>query len=115
MHIVQANRFATFITLEMHMVVVMMPRCDAGFIAKRIPDHVVCGRDVVNDALLKKCLKGPVNRNTVVLFSTLRFNILMGQCIVGSKKNIKYPLSAGRYAERAVLQYVFPLIFHLIP
>lgn len=97
------------------MVVVMMPRCDAGFVAKRIPDHVVSGRDVVDDALLKKCLKGSVNRNAVVLFSTFCFNVLAGQSIVGGKKNIKYPLSAGRYTERAVLQYVFPLISHLIP
>ena len=115
MHIVKANRFATIITLEMHMVVVMMPRCDAGFVAQRIPDHVVCGRDVVDDALLKKCLKGSVNGNAVVLFSTLCLNVLMGQGIVCGKKNIKYPLSAGRYTECTVLQYVFPLIFHLIP
>jgi hypothetical protein len=39
----------------------------------------------------------------------------MGQCIVSRKKNFKYPLSAGGYAERAVFQYVFPLLFHLIP
>jgi hypothetical protein len=39
----------------------------------------------------------------------------MGQCIVGSQKDVKYPLSAGRYTERAVLQYFFSLLFHLIP
>jgi len=98
----------------MHMVVVMMPCSDAGIIAKGIPDHVVCRRDVVNDALFKKCLKRSVNRNTVVLVSTFCFNVLMGQCIVGIQKDFKYPLSAGRYTERAVFQYVFPLLFHLI-
>jgi hypothetical protein len=97
------------------MVVVMMTCCDAGFVAKRVPDHVVCRRDVVDDALFKKCLKGSVNRNTVVLVSTFSFNVLMGQCIVGSQKDIKYPFSAGCYTERAVLQYVFSLLFHLIP
>ena len=96
------------------MVVVMMPRSDAGLVAKRITDHVVCGRDVMDDALLKKCLKGSVNRNTVELFSTFCFNVLMGQGIVCGKKNIKYPLSAGRYTECTVFQYVFSLICHLI-
>jgi hypothetical protein len=38
----------------MHMVVVVVPCGDAGIIAKRIPDHVVCRRDVVDDALFKK-------------------------------------------------------------
>lgn len=99
----------------MHMVIVMMTCCNAGFVAQRIPDHIVCRRDVVDDALFKKCLKGSVNRNTVVLVSTFCFNVLMGQCIVGSQKDVKYPLSASRYTERAVLQYVFPLFFHLIP
>lgn len=96
------------------MVVVMMTRCDTGFVAKCITDHIVCGRDVVDDALFKKCLKGSVNGNTVVLFSTFCFNVLMGQGIISSKKNIKYPLSAGRYTECAVFQYVFPLISQLI-
>lgn len=114
MHIVQANRFATVITLEMHMVVVMMTCGDAGFIAQRIPDHVVGGRDIVDDALLEKCLKGSVNRNAVVLFDTGCFYILMGQGIVGCKKNLQYPLSAGCNTERAVLQYVLPLIAHFI-
>lgn len=99
----------------MHVVVMMMPCGDAGFVAKRIPDHVVCGGDVVDDALFKKCLKCSVNRNAVVLVSTFCFNVLMGQCIVGSQKDVKYSLSAGRYTERAVLQYVFSLLFHLIP
>jgi hypothetical protein len=97
------------------MVVVMVPRGDAGFVAKRIPDHVVCRRNVVDDALFKKCLKRSVNRNAVVLVSTFCFNVLMGQCIVGSQKDVKYPLSARRYTERAVLQYFFSLLFHLIP
>ena len=96
------------------MVVVMMPRCDASFVAKCIPDHVVCGRDVVDNALLKKSLKGSVNGNTVELFSTFCFNVLVGQGIVCGKKNIKYPLSAGRYTECTVFQYVFSLICHLI-
>ena len=99
----------------MHMVIVMMPCGDAGFVAQRIPDHVVCRRDVVDDALFKKCLKCSVNRNAVVLVSTFCFNVLMGQCIIGSQKDFKYPLSAGGYTECTVLQYVFPLLFHLIP
>jgi hypothetical protein len=39
----------------------------------------------------------------------------MGQCIVGGKKDFKYPLSAGGYTECAVFQYVFPLLLHFIP
>ena len=97
------------------MVIVMMPCGDAGFVAQRIPDHVVCRRDVVDDPSFKKCLKRSVNRNTVVLVCTFCFNVLMGQCIVGGKKDVKYPLSTGRNTERAVFQYVFSLLFHLIP
>jgi len=114
-YIVKANRFTALFTPEMYMVVVMVPCCDTGFVAKRIPDHVVCGRDVVDDALFKKGLKRSINRNAVVLVSTSCFNVLMGQGIVSGQKDVKYPLSAGRYTERAVLQYVFPLLFHLIP
>ena len=69
----------------------------------------------MDDALFKKCLKRSVNGNAVVLVSTFCFNVLMGQCIVGSQKDFKYPLSAGGYTECAVFQYVFPLLFHLIP
>ena len=97
------------------MVVVMMTGCDAGFVAKRIPDHVIRRRDVVYDTLFKKCLKGSVNGNTVVLVGTFCFNVLMGQGIVCGKKDFKYPLSARRNTERTVLQYVFHLLFHLIP
>jgi hypothetical protein len=39
----------------------------------------------------------------------------MGQCIVGIQKDFKYPLSAGGYTERAVFQYIFPLLLHFIP
>lgn len=97
------------------MIVVMVPCCNADLVAKRIPDHVVCRRDVVDDAFFKKCLKRSVNGNAVVLVRAFCFNVLMGQCIVCGKKDFQYPLSAGRNTERAILQNVFPLLFHLIP
>jgi len=40
--VVQTNCFPTLVAPEMYMVVVMVPCGGAGFVAQRIPDHVVC-------------------------------------------------------------------------
>jgi seryl-tRNA(Sec) selenium transferase len=68
--------------------------------------------DGIGRAIALECAKAGAD---LVVYSAHKFLGGPTAGIVGGKKDVKYPLSTGRNTERAVFQYVFSLLFHLIP
>jgi hypothetical protein len=101
-YLIETNGFATSITFEVNMVVMMMSRYNAGFVAQGITGNIVRGGNVVNDPFLQKSLQCSVNRYPVVFIRALQLNILMGQSVFGRKKNFEDSLSTRCYTECAI-------------